>query len=349
MQQLRAQKISLVAIRLTMIVGIVAAAHSVRAATPVDLTGSTLTENFDSSVPGTTLPAGWAVSKLKTGGSTGINKYSPAAGTVDAAVTNLNSTSTGETYLFNSNGDGAVGILNSSNFTGPVAIYFGFTNRTAGVISDITFNWDYEKYRTGSREFDWTFFTSTDGSNFSSLSSGDKQYAPDSGNGTITFPPLSTHVDSITISGVNMEVGASYYFEWVMTGVGGSSNGQALGVDNFSLTATATGGGEGNTAGDINQDGHIDGADLSTLMSGLSDPTGFAAAHPDMDASEIATLLDVNGDGAASNADVQMLINDLKNGQGTASAVPEPASLVLAAIGCLGLGTRLVKTRRGGK
>ena len=310
---------------------------------PTSLTSTTYSQTFDSSVGANNLPSGWGVSNNRNAPGGGVDNYSGSLGTVNANATSFNGSSTGQAYIFNNSGDGAVGFLNSNTFTSPQAVYFGFTNNSSGTITDLNLSWNYEKYRLGSRAWNWTFFSSTDGTNFSSVSSGDFSYGADSGNTTASFPPIVNAVSSFGISSLNLAIGASYYFEWKMTGVGGSSNGQALGVDDFSLTATIGGGGPTLLAGDVNQDGHVDSADVVAMMTAFTDVNAYhaqrIAASPTgvFTDSDLLFVLDANGDGAYNNGDVQGLLDKLLAGNGSVVGVPEPSTLVLGVLGGLGL------------
>ena len=101
------------------------------------------------------------------------------------------------------------------------------------------------------------------------------------------------------------------------------------------------------TVGDINQDGSINAADVSALMSGLTNISAFQSARvltsPSglFTASDAKFLLDVNGDGVDTNADLQAEISLIATiaagGTGVINAVPEPASFVLLALGGLAM------------
>jgi hypothetical protein len=86
--------------------------------------------------------------------------------------------------------------------------------------------------------------------------------------------------------------------------------------------------------GDINRDGKVTVADISALMSALSDLNGYRAAKNLTDPQQFLEVADVNGDGAVNNADLQALISIVANNPagGGALAVPEPASLILLAL-----------------
>ncbi|HZZ29473.1 MAG TPA: autotransporter-associated beta strand repeat-containing protein [Pirellulales bacterium] len=85
--------------------------------------------------------------------------------------------------------------------------------------------------------------------------------------------------------------------------------------------------------GDFNRDGHIDAADIQSMMQALVDPTDYEAAHDNLTNAQLQIIGDINGDGKFTNADVQSLLNALQAGQGSTATVPEPAAFVLGAVG----------------
>jgi len=202
-------------------------------------TSNGVTQNFDSmgSSSTATMPTGW---KTGTDWSTASNVVTQAAGTSGTGV--VSSSSSGGVYNF-ANGvtasstDRAIGFLTSSGFSSPRSIIYAFQNNTGATITSLTVSWDYEKYRSGSRAFDWTFFHGSTSTADTAASSGNQSYTADANNTTVSNPPASTS-KSVTISGLSIAPGATYYLRWTYTGNGGSSNAQGLGIDNFVMTAT---------------------------------------------------------------------------------------------------------------
>ena len=158
------------------------------------------------------------------------------AGTSGTGV--VSSSSSGGNYewvngVLASGTDKAIGFLTSSSNTGPRSILFKWTNSTGYNRNTTTVSWDYEKYRSGTRQFDWTFFSSTDGSTWNSVALGDQSYAPDANNTTVSNPP-TTISKSVTVT-ESVNNGSSLYLRWTYTGLAGSSNAQGIGVDNFTI------------------------------------------------------------------------------------------------------------------
>ncbi len=214
-------------------------------------------QNFDGigNTATATLPSGWRISNV-VASSTSVftsagTATTAAAGTSGAGIIST----TAGAYNF-ANGvtgtstDRAIGFLNSGSFSSPRAIFLQITNNSGQIITDLSLSWDFEKYRTGTRAFDWTFFGGTDGSTWTAFTAGDQSYAADANNTTVLNPPTATS-KTVTISGLNIANGSSYYIRWLFTGVGGSTNGQAIGIDNFSVTATTTAGGGNDNLSDI--------------------------------------------------------------------------------------------------
>ena len=90
------------------------------------------------------------------------------------------------------------------------------------------------------------------------------------------------------------------------------------------------------TPGDMNNDGHVNAADIKAMQLALTNPslyqTTFFNGNTNYVASDLATLGDMNCDGVFTGADVQALLNTIKAGHGSVTSVPEPASIVLLAL-----------------
>jgi endonuclease/exonuclease/phosphatase family metal-dependent hydrolase len=120
--------------------------------------------------------------------------------------------------------------------------------------------------------------------------------------------------------------------------------------------------------GDMNGDGSVTAADITQMLSALTNLSGYQSAHS-LSNSALLAVADVNRDGVVNNADLQALLGELQNptaanapvnistvlsdlttasdhlpivadysityGGGSLSAVPEPSALVLAGIGGL--------------
>ncbi|WP_165761290.1 cadherin-like beta sandwich domain-containing protein [Niastella koreensis] len=207
----------------------------------INTTGTAVTENFDGMGSSATaaLPTGFKIGPDWTLGATATVL---AAGTTGTGV--LSSSSGGNVYNF-ANGvtatatDRAPGFLNSGSFTSPRSIMLAVTNNTGSTITSLTISFDYEKYRSGSRQWDWNFFHGNTSTAATAATAGDQSYVADANNTTVLNPP-TTISKAVTLAGLSITTGSVYYFRWTLTGSGGSSNGQALGIDNVSITANGT-------------------------------------------------------------------------------------------------------------
>ncbi len=135
--------------------------------------------------------------------------------------------------------DRALGFITSGSYTSPRSITYAFTNNTGQTITSITLSWNYEKYRSGSRAFDWFFYHGSSSNPTTAYSSGNQSFSADADN-TIIFNPPSSISKSFTISGLNILDGSTYYLRWEYKGNGGSTNGQGLAIDNFTIAANRT-------------------------------------------------------------------------------------------------------------
>jgi putative heme degradation protein len=93
------------------------------------------------------------------------------------------------------------------------------------------------------------------------------------------------------------------------------------------------------TPGDFNLDGHVDSADIASMLSAMTDLHQFQLDNG-LTAAQTVTIANVNGDsgGIVDNADIQSLLVKLRNGGGSSNAVPEPPSLLLMLGALVGLG-----------
>lgn len=173
----------------------------------------TQTENFNG--VGATLPTGYQI-----GGASTITTAS-----------SLTSGSTGAAYKFMNGTDYAIGILNSGSYTSGKTITAALVNNTGYTIAGFNVSFNYEKYRSGSRA--WTFaLTGSAGT----VTGGGLAFSADAGNTVSSFPPLQTS-STATVTGLTLASGSTYTLTWTLNGTGGSTNGQALGIDDLVVTA----------------------------------------------------------------------------------------------------------------
>lgn len=199
--------------------------------------GTPFSENLDGigNTSTASLPSGF---KFGTDWATGTSATTVAAGT--SGTGSLTGSSGGGFYNF-ANGvsasstDRAIGFLTSNSFSSPRTIILKITNNTGTDVTDLAINFDYEKYRAGTRSFDWTFFHGNTSTAITAAASGNQNYAGDGAN-TVVNPP-TTISKTVTLSGLLIQTGTDYYLRWTYTGSGGSSNSQGLGIDNFSIIA----------------------------------------------------------------------------------------------------------------
>ena len=173
--------------------------------------------------------------------STAATAVSQAAGTTGTGV--LTSASAGAFYNF-ANGvtasstDRALGVLGGAGFpatSNTANIVAAYTNNTGATVTSLYLEFDYEKYRSGSRQWFWSlFYGTTAGAQITSIPAGSQTYDADANNLVISNPPTSTNKFS-TITGLSIANGTTVYLRWQLVGNGGTTNGQAIGIDNFNI------------------------------------------------------------------------------------------------------------------
>jgi len=214
--------------------------------------GGTITEDFTIGVDGiATLPAGWKADKNNSIRTVGT--YS-VAGTVTERSGGNNMSTTAGNGIYNfgageeaSATDRAVGGLSSGSKSKSVNIYVQLTNSGSTTITDFTISYAVEKYRNGSNPegFSIQMYYSTDGVTFTSAGSDFlTSFAADADNTGYASAPGSTVNVELKTLGQTIETGNSLYLAWNYSVTSGNttSNAQALGIDDVSITAYAGGG-----------------------------------------------------------------------------------------------------------
>jgi hypothetical protein len=206
------------------------------------ISGSTaVTEDFSSmsSTVGATLPTGF---KIGTDWASGTTVTTQALGTTGSGAVASNSGGGAINWangVTASSTDRSLGFLSSSSYSSPRSIIYAFINNTGSTVNSISLSWSYEKSRSGSRAFDWTFFHGSTSTASTAATSGNQSFPADASNTVISNPPLSTS-KSVTISNLAITDGSTYYLRWTYTGNGGSTNAQGLSIDDFTITLGST-------------------------------------------------------------------------------------------------------------
>lgn len=208
--------------------------------------GATVTINLDNL--GTSASTTTTLASLGIRGGNTVATYA-AAGTTTTQVAGTSGTgalasgSAGGFYNF-ANGitasstDRALGFLFSSGYTSPGFVYLAVTNNTGGAITGFNLSFDYEKYRTGTNANGSILGlqVSSDDATYTNVAAARSVFAGSEAANNVVNPPTTTS-KSVTISGLAIAPGSTYYFRWYDT-VSGNTNSQAFGIDNIVFTPT---------------------------------------------------------------------------------------------------------------
>jgi hypothetical protein len=209
---------------------------------------TTVTQNFDGigTSATATMPSSWKIDKNTTARSVGT--YS-AAGTATDQVGG-NSMAAGATngmYNFGagpaaSATDRAVGGLSSGTASKSVNVYVDLQNTGVSSISAFNISYNVEKYKGGTNASGFTIqmYYSSDGSTWTNAGSGfTTSFSADAANTGYASAPGSTTAVSSTL-GYTLAVSSHLYLAWNYSVTSGTttSNAQALGMDDVSITAT---------------------------------------------------------------------------------------------------------------
>ncbi len=132
----------------------------------------------------------------------------------------------------------AIGFMsNSTSFPSPSSILVAFSNATESTIDHLELSFDYERYRLNTAAASISFFHSTDGTTWTADPGGDSG-ALSTGASTYGFASLVSSLSkSVTLTTLSVSPGSPFYLRWDFNTTG--ANSQGLGLDNFSMTASA--------------------------------------------------------------------------------------------------------------
>lgn len=202
----------------------------------VSLTGLSYSQNFDSigSTATASLPSGW---KMSAAGASSPSWSDSGNFTATLQQASSGSPTAGSRYNWGtSSTERAIGFMTSGSYASPNSIMLAVTNNTGSTLTSLALIFDYERYRINTAAASVSFFVSTNGSTWTSVTQGDSG-AFTTGTSAYSFTPLTAVSKSFSITSLNISDGSSYYFRWNFNTTG--TNSQGLGLDNFSLTATA--------------------------------------------------------------------------------------------------------------
>ncbi len=194
-----------------------------------------VTENFTIGTTATaSLPSNWKMTAAGTASPTWSSGTNVTATTQAASS---GAPATGGRYNWG-NGttttDRAIGFMTSGGYASPNSIMAFYQNTSGVQINDLTITFDYERYRINTAACTITFFTSTDGTNWTARTAGDNTFT--TGTSAYDFTTGTVASKSVTITGVNIANSGNFYLRWNFNTTGASS--QGVGLDNVSLTAT---------------------------------------------------------------------------------------------------------------
>lgn len=212
--------------------------------------GNTITQDFTIGTSATaTLPSGWKMDKNTTVRLVG--SYSSAVtATEQRGGNNMSNSASNGLYNFAAGEptiatDRALGGLSSKDNSKSVNIYVQLSNNGTSAIGSFKISYNVEKYRKGSNAagFSIGMYYSTDGTTWTSAGSDFlTSFSADADNtGYTPAPGVTVTVTNKTLS-QTLAAGSSIYLAWNYSVTSGTttSNAQALGIDDVSITAMPT-------------------------------------------------------------------------------------------------------------
>ncbi|MBN8674295.1 MAG: hypothetical protein J0L56_09180 [Chitinophagales bacterium] len=195
-------------------------------------------ENFDALA--SAFPSNWKVTSAGTGLTS--NWSTPTNGTSTTQSANSGTPVAGGVYNWGTTAglDRALGFMSSPSYASPNAILAWYRNNTGTTVNSVTISFKIERYKVNTDAFSLQFFSSLDGSNWSTQSTGDidgSVFSTGPVSYSFTSPMIVTRLVTVNIAGGLADNG-DIYFRWVFnTG----TNSQGIGLDEVAVYAgTAT-------------------------------------------------------------------------------------------------------------
>ena len=198
-----------------------------------------VTENFDSIGTGATanLPANWKMSSAGTGSTSNWTTATNVTATTQQASSGSPTAGGRYNWATTAATDRAIGFMTSGSYASPNSIMAFYRNTSGSTISDLTINFQFERYRINTSNASVTFFTSTDGATWTASTAGDIATTDfPTGASSYTFGAPTTITRAVTLTGVNIPVTGDFYLRWVLNTTG--TNSQGIGLDEVTVTPT---------------------------------------------------------------------------------------------------------------
>lgn len=196
------------------------------------------TENFDSmgALSNAPVPNGFKMSAPGQGTSAGWDTVANLTNVTQQASSG--SPTSGGRYNWGSNAtDRAAGFMTSGSYGSPNGIMAKVVNNTGSNMTGLNVSFDIERYRINTAAANVTFFTSSDGAAWTAVTDGDSG-AFATGTSSYTFAGGTVVSKTLSLLGLAVPNGGSFYLKWNFNTSGGSS--QGLGLDNLVLRAVVS-------------------------------------------------------------------------------------------------------------
>lgn len=231
--------------------------HLGRTQMSINNTAPTIT-TFNEMGSTSSLPANWKMSAAGEGQTAGWNSPNNVTATTQQAGPG-NSPTTGGRYNWGSSAsERSVGFMTSSGYASPNSIMAFYQNTSGGTINTLSVAFSIERFRLNTTTPTVSFFISSDGSTWQSISAGDVTLP--TGSNSYAYTPPNTTRKIVNLTNLQITNNANFYLRWVF--ITGSSNSQGLALDDVSVMTS--------TAGKaLHFDGTNDYADATMTATGL--------------------------------------------------------------------------------